>query len=587
MTVKYPLHIAIIGIDGSGKSSCHERLLLKISTDKKVAGVGDKVLINASGAELIVPRDIVQVKLKSTLGIIVRMCHGKFLYEISKLSELVLRSKIQDVITGRYKLQYIITDGSALVNILGWGRYFHPQYFNEKMYVELIDYLTGKKKISFLKAFYYAKRIPELVLINRIYSARLQVPGLIIFLKVNPDEAIRRILARGKAIQVHEQTQFLSMLQEAYSFVCKLLSANFPVKIIEIDTNGLTEEEVTQRCQDIINNSDPVVKVNIVATTISGSIKDWKKLDSMESEFRRYIESSRVFVEDSHKDAFETTRNLVKQGARIIVSAGGAGTFNSVLEGCCNAEVLPSDLRLAFLRKGSADLIGKVLNIPDELEPAVKIISEGITSDKTIESDVLEVKAKDAQDKMQKYHMIGFGGVGVFGDIPYFTESRFIKYYKGFLGYLFGDRGPFLMGANLALFKHYFDKIRRKNIRFRIVADNIDIPFRKYMNIIIMNGDLGRHFPIAKGIPLASGDFQVTLMEDKGLVAAYKQMIHAWKGDLERYKEKLGVCVFRTSKLEIIPDSNCGYFFNLDGLLKKTEGPIGYSVLSKVKLITG
>ncbi|MCK9614387.1 MAG: deoxynucleoside kinase [Candidatus Omnitrophica bacterium] len=586
MTTKKPLHIAIVGIDGSGKSSCYEDLLLKISADRKVAGVGDKVLVSIPGAGLVTPQDIVQVKLKSSLGVIVRMCHGKFLYEISKLSELVLRSKIQNTIAKRYKPQYIITDGSALVNILGWGRYFHPQYFNEKMYVELIAYLTGKKKISFLKAFYYAKRIPELVLINRIYSACLQVPDIIIFLKVKPEVAIQRILARGKEVQVHEQTQFLSMLQEAYSFVCKLLSVSFPVKIVEIDTDGLTKEEVTKHCQDVLDKNDSPAKVNIVATTISGSIKDWKKLDSMESEFKRYIESSKVFIEDSHKDAFETTRNLVKQGAKIIVSAGGAGTFNSVLEGCCCSQALPADLRLAFLRKGSADLIGKVLNIPDELEPAVKIISEGIIKDKTIESDVLEVEARTTSGEIRKYHMIGFGGVGVFGDIPYFTESRFIKYYKGFLGYLFGDRGPFLTGANLALFKRYLDKIRGKNIKFRIVADGIDIPFKKYMNIIIMNGDLGKHFPIARGIPLGSGDFQVTLMEDKGPISAYKQMLHAWKGGLESHKEELGVYVFRTNKLKIIPDSNYEYFLNLDGLLKKTAGPVEYSVFSKVKLVT-
>jgi diacylglycerol kinase family enzyme len=587
MTKERVVHIAVIGIDGSGKSSCYESLLRKMSVESKVAGVGDEVLVNVSGTGLITPQDIVRVKLKSTLGVIVRMCHGKFLYEISKLSELVVRSEIQNTIAERYKPEYIITDGSALVNMLGWGRYYHPRYFHEKVYAEFITYLTGKKRIPFFKALYYAKRIPELVLVNRVYAARLQVPDIIIFLKVKPEEAIQRILARGKEIQVHEQTQFLSMLQEAYSFVCKILSMSFPIKIIEIDTSGLTQAEVIQKCQNIIDTNDSVAKVNIVATTISGSIKDWKKLDSMESEFRRYIESSKVFIVDSHKEAFETTRSLLKQGAKIIVSAGGAGTFNSVLEGCCCEQAPSAALRLAFLRKGSADLIGKVLNIPDELEPAVKIISEGITHDKTIESDVLEVTAQTKGAKIQQYHMIGFGGVGVFGDIPYFTESKFIKYYKGFLGYLFGDRGPFLTGANLALLKRYLDKIRGKHVKFRIVADRIDIPFKKYINIIIMNGDLGKHFPIAKGIPLGSGDFQVILMEDKGLINAYKQMIHAWKGDLEFYKKGLGVEVFRTKSLKIIPDGDSEYFLNLDGLLKKAVGPIEYSVFSKVKLITG
>lgn len=580
-------HIAVIGIDGSGKSSCYEDLLRIISTNRNVAGIGDKVLVSVSSGELITPQDIIRVKVKSALGIFVRMCRGELLYEMSKLTELVVRSKIQNTIAKRYKPEYIFTDGSPLVNMLGWGRYYHPRYFNEKVYTELLAYLTGEKRISLAKAFYYARHIPELVLINRVYAAHLQVPDTIIFLKVKPEEAIQRIMCRGKEIQAHEHTQFLAMLQEAYSFVCKMLSASFPIKIIEIDTDGLTQEEVMQKCYKMIDTTEPAAKVNIVATTISGSVKDWKKLDSMESEFRRYHESSKAFIVDSHKEAFETTRNLIKQGVKIIVSAGGAGTFNSVLEGCCYDEAPSADLRLAFLRKGSADLIGKVLNIPDELKPAVKIISEGITNDKTIESDVLEIQAREAGGKMRNYHMIGFGGVGVFGDIPYFTESRFIKYYKGILGYLFGDRGPFLTGANLALLKRYLDKMRGNKIKFRIIADGIDIPFKNYINIIIMNGDLGKHFPIAKGIPLGGGDFQVTLMGDRGLIAAYKQMIYAWKGDMASHKESLGVDIFRTKTLKILPDSNSQYFLNVDGLLKRVSGNIVYRLFSKVKLITG
>jgi len=40
--------------------------------------------------------------------------------------------------------------------------------------------------------------------------------------------------------------------------------------------------------------------------------------------------------------------------------------------------------------------------------------------------------------------MIGFGGLGVFGDIPRFTESRVIKAYKGVLGQLFRRPRPFM-----------------------------------------------------------------------------------------------------------------------------------------------
>lgn len=581
------MHMAVIGIDGSGKSSCYEGLLNSLLNGKIVAGIGDKVFVSDKEGKLITPRDILRIKLKTGLGFLLKKTKDKLTYEISKLTELVVRSKIQNTLKERYKPEVILTDGSPLINMLGWGRYYHPELFNEKDYFNLLQYLTGRKKIPLLSISFYLKNIPELVLINRIYAAKLQIPDIIFFLKVSPDIAIQRITQRGKEIQIHERENFLRKLQEAYVFVCKIMEERFKTKIFDIDTDNLTPEEVIAKCQEYLNTKEQLAQINVIATTISGSIKDWKKLDNMETEFKRYNPNSRVHIVDSHKEAFEKTKELVGLGAKIIVSAGGAGTFNSVLEGCCSAGPITQDLRLAFLRKGSADLIGKVLNIPDELEPAVKIISEGITSDNTLESDVLEVKFNDSQSQSKKFHMIGFGGVGIFGDIPCFTESRFVKYYKGFLGYFFGDRGPFLMGANLAVIKHYFDKFRRKRIRFKIISNDIETVFEDYNNIIIMNGDLGKHFPIAKGVPLSSGDFQVISMKNKGLVGVYKQMIYAWKGDLQSHKQDLGIQIFRTNNIKIIPDTDAEYFINLDGLLKKVIGPIEYQVFSKVKLITG
>lgn len=585
---KRPLHIAVIGIDGSGKSSCYERLLYALSKNMSVAGIGDNVLVDAGTGELQVPQDILRVKIKGAFSFLARICKDKLLYEISKLTELILRAKIQDAIIEKYKPASVVTDGSALINILGWARYYRPRHFNEQEYSKSLGYLTGEKKLLFRDLFYYLKNIPEVVLINKVYSASLTVPDIIIFLKVSPEAALRRIASRGKESQAHEHGEFLRILQEAYIFICANIKKDFPCRVLEIDTDNLTEGQVHNLCMEFVGTAGiGKAEINIVATTISGSVKDWKKLDNMEDEFRRYYPQSKAHIVDSHQEAFSVTKDLICRGAKNIVSAGGAGTFNSVLEGCCAAGALSSDLRLAFLRKGSADLIGKVLKIPDILEPAVRIICDGIYKDKTIESDILEIETHDKDKEENRFHMIGFGGVGVFGDIPFFTESRFIKYYKGVLGYFFGDRGPFITGTSLAVLKRYWDKLKGRKIKFRVEADAIETPFKNYISIIVMNGDLGRHFPIAKGIPLNSGDFQVVLMHDRGLLNGLRQVICCWKGDLARHKERLGMEVFRTKALKIIPDYQGEYFLNVDGLLKKICGRIEYRIFSRVKLITG
>jgi len=322
--------------------------------------------------------------------------------------------------------------------------------------------------------------------------------------------------------------------------------------------------------------------INIIATTISGSIKDWKKIGRIKEEFEKfYAGEINVYVVDSHGEAREKANELAKAGEKIIVSAGGSGTFNSVLEGSRLGNGFPEDLRLAFLRKGSADLIGKVLNIPDELTTGARIISNSIEKDNTIESDVIEIAIDD-----RKYHFIGFGGIGIFGIVPYFSESRFKKYYKGLLGQWFGDRGPFLLAVNLATLKYYKDKIFAR-ARFVIDTGDKQFPVEQYSSAIIMNGDLGDDFPLARGISLDSGSFRVILLRDLGLLNTFSQMICGLKEELEDRKEELGVEILETETLAIVPERPKEYMVNVDGLLVRTKGKINYRVSDRIKLITG
>jgi diacylglycerol kinase family enzyme len=320
--------------------------------------------------------------------------------------------------------------------------------------------------------------------------------------------------------------------------------------------------------------------INVIATTISGSIKDWKKIELIKEEFEEFYEGDiKVYVVDSHKEAREKTRELVKKKEKIIVSAGGAGTFNSVLEGSIIGKNFPVGLRLAFLRKGSADLIGKVLNIPDNLHAAAEIISKSIKQDHSMEADVIEVNINN-----KEYHFIGFGGVGIFGIVPYFTESRFKRYYKGILGQFFGDRGPFISGLILSTLKYYKDKFFRK-IRFIVDTGEKTFTAEQYSSIIIMNGDLGKDFPLAREMPLGSGYFKVILLKDFGFLNTCRQIKHTWQGDLKNYEEKLGVEMLKTKSLTIKPEKSIEYLVNNDGLLVKTKEQINYRISDSIKLI--
>ena len=130
--------------------------------------------------------------------------------------------------------------------------------------------------------------------------------------------------------------------------------------------------------------------IEVVATTISGSVSDWGKIERIGPLFRSLgRDDAAVHSVDSHAAARALTSELLRKGSRIIISAGGSGTFNSVLEGCIDSGVGLGEVTLGFLRKGSADLIGKALGMPDDIEEAVRVFAKSLAAGSTVPCDII------------------------------------------------------------------------------------------------------------------------------------------------------------------------------------------------------
>ena len=49
------------------------------------------------------------------------------------------------------------------------------------------------------------------------------------------------------------------------------------------------------------------------------------------------------------------------------------------------------------------------------------------------------------------------------------------------------------------------------NRKFKLTVDGADLPLETYSSIIVLNGDLGKHFPLAPGVPLNSKDLSISI----------------------------------------------------------------------------
>lgn len=327
-------------------------------------------------------------------------------------------------------------------------------------------------------------------------------------------------------------------------------------------------------------------KIDVIATTISGSISDWGKVKHIVPLFEKYgFDNVSLYAVDSHKEVREKTTECINSGSRIIISAGGSGTFNSALEGCCDSEVGLSELSLGFLRKGSADLIGKVLGMPDNIDEAIKVFADSIIANTRIKCDVIFAESEKGDSPPR--HFVGYGGVEIFGEIPTYTENRFIKYYKGVLSQVFGDMGPFFVGACLASTSKTLGSITSGNRKWNIYQDDKLQAKNKYQALIIVNGDLGKNLPLAKDVPLGSGDFYLFGLRNLGLLKLPGQFKHAWKATIQENPEKWGFESYRISKsLKLEPTKRGKFNVNIDGSTMQCIDSVSFKITDQIKLIS-
>jgi len=349
-------------------------------------------------------------------------------------------------------------------------------------------------------------------------------------------------------------------------------------------------------------------RIDVIATTISGSIRDWSKVERIVPLFESHGEDKvDLYPVDSHAAARERARLLIASGSRIIISAGGSGTFNAVLEGCLDgaggqaagagAGAGPSrntganglaamGIRLGFLRKGSADLIGKVLHMPDEVEAAVATFVEAIRHDHTVPCDILGVTSEEGN--MPARHFVGYGGAEIFGEIPRYTENRFIKWYKGILSQLFGDLGPFFVGMSLAVTGRLGRQMRRRRRSWVLTVDGEASDASAYQAIIIVNGDLGPNLPFAAGTALGSGDFHVFTLRDLGLARLPGQLKHAWDASIKEDPARWGFEAHRVEReLTLRPMGGGAFPLNVDGSTMICNGAARVAIVDQVHLLSG
>jgi YegS/Rv2252/BmrU family lipid kinase len=133
--------------------------------------------------------------------------------------------------------------------------------------------------------------------------------------------------------------------------------------------------------------------------------KDWNKISSFLKNHSISFEA--IFTESRH-EAIRLSSEGITAGFRKIISVGGDGTLNEIVNGIFNQNSCPtSDITLALIPVGTGNDWGRMFGIPLMYESAVKTISDG----KKMLHDIGNISYYIG-DKQESRYFINIAGLG-------------------------------------------------------------------------------------------------------------------------------------------------------------------------------
>ncbi|MFC1731028.1 1-acyl-sn-glycerol-3-phosphate acyltransferase [candidate division KSB1 bacterium] len=253
--------VAVLGIDGSGKSTVSQNVAKQLSCFSGTALVSDKLEFYED-CQLRQVQPFITEKIRSMIGIYAKNARSLKHYKIPKLTELFLRDILLAEIKRWYYPGSIVLDGAPLLNLTAWAVLYKGDYFNRDVCEKIIGVLSSRDEDVPKDDPVYAA-FPELAAIKRLRLNHLTLPDIVMFLDVEPELAMERILKRGSKQQVHETPEKLTKLRSAYEMVCGVISEKFNVPVITL--NG------SESLDNVTSAAVDFVKKNLKISVHSGS----------------------------------------------------------------------------------------------------------------------------------------------------------------------------------------------------------------------------------------------------------------------------------------------------------------------------
>lgn len=285
----------------------------------------------------------------------------------------------------------------------------------------------------------------------------------------------------------------------------------------------------------MLDNHQTREEEHVIAAIInpqSAGGKTGKRWGVMKERLERELGPLTVLETQQKLDAIDLTRQALQNGADTIISVGGDGTLNEVVNGFfMNGARLRPAAKLAVLLHGTGSDFVKTCRLPHTIERLTRAIIKGDSSS----CDVVRATLKPIADKPSERYFINVADVGIGGPVVDLIDKR-SKRWGGKLTFL-------LTGIWMTL--------RSQNFMMHVTLDGeIICEGQPLYFAAIANGKyFGSGMYIAPEADLNDGMFDVVLAGDFSLFEkAFKILPRLYTGKIGQLKK---IRMFKGKRLHI------------------------------------
>jgi len=248
-----PLRVAVCCLDRQTRETAFRMICRRLARIARTLGITDPVVEFDTEGERELTGPIPQPRGRPWLGALASIFRTSGLFKGQKFVEMVDLAQIDEALGHRPASRIVVTDGSALVDLLAWAvaDFYHGK-FDESGTNHLLQYLAGRKPIPTSKWWSFIRRAPEVWLVNTFELARPPLPDVLAFVSLPVTGMMEHLRRGGEPLEPHQNEEFLARLQDGYRQVGGVLARRNRVTVIEIDAGAEPLEVLVERVEQAV-----------------------------------------------------------------------------------------------------------------------------------------------------------------------------------------------------------------------------------------------------------------------------------------------------------------------------------------------